>query len=356
MSGEYAVASANRAKIEGFKRLMRETAQRTFVFARRGVAVRGNGPGVELNIRMPLVISPVTEGVGHKTWVAAWWHQEKGDPSGYSCVAVDDVMMGSVDVLREGGLPLIYTCSVAAGTRDWFADVAVRDALARGYYEGCRLAGVVLVQGESEALPHLMRSREPVRDAPILSGCCIGVVEAPYSWFGAIRPGDLLFGVKSSGLHANGSALLIEKAMERPKGFAEVLSSGKTVGEEALVPTQCYVTLIEALLRAEVAGIRAIEPVTGGGVAAIFKRGESWTYRIQQWVEPPSIFEYPLLAGVPLEQCLTTFNWGIGLYLIVAERRADEVRKVSETAGWELYHLGCVEPGERKIIFEPEGA
>lgn len=343
--------------IDPFKREMREMARRTFGFpAQRGVKVTERGPSAEFNISLPLTIAPVLEQPGHKSYVAEWLYERTQDAAYFKPVAIDTVMMAVVDVLRCGALPVLYTDLVITGASGWFTDEARWRALIGGLYEGCRLTGMALVQGESASLPYLVGPALGTASALLLAGCAIGVMRAPYSWFGPMRAGDLIFGVASSGLHANGTALVIERALKLQGQFLYQLWDGRTVGEHALIPTANYVPLVEALIERAVGGIRMIEPVTGGGVTAIItKREESFTYRIQHWTKVPPLMQLMLYLGVSLEACLRTFNWGVGLYLVVGERSADDVGAAARDAGYELVHLGQVEPGERKIIFEPEG-
>jgi phosphoribosylaminoimidazole (AIR) synthetase len=71
--------------------------------------------------------------------------------------------------------------------------------------------------------------------------------------------------------------------------------------------------------------------------------------------EIPPLFRFMLEIGVSLEDCLTTFNWGIGFYIFVPEEEAGRAIKTGGKAGYELLDLGRVEKGERCVIFEPEG-
>ena len=100
--------------------------------------------------------------------------------------------------------------------------------------------------------------------------------------------------------------------------------------------------------------IHAFLPGTGGGVSKIAYEKRPFTYHIKRWVEPPALFQFMLKLGVALEDCLTTFNWGIGFYIVVPEKEVDRTLKIGELAGYELLHLGEVEKGERQVIFEPE--
>jgi phosphoribosylaminoimidazole (AIR) synthetase len=95
-------------------------------------------------------------------------------------------------------------------------------------------------------------------------------------------------------------------------------------------------------------------PGTGGGVGKIAFDKRPFTYRIHNWIEVPPLFQFMRELGVSLEDCLTTFNWGIGYYIFVPPQEVDYAISIAKKAGYELFDLGVVEKGERKVIFEPE--
>jgi phosphoribosylaminoimidazole (AIR) synthetase len=141
--------------------------------------------------------------------------------------------------------------------------------------------------------------------------------------------------------------------MTLPEKFLTKLSNGNTLGEEALIPTRSYVALVEALLEAEV-DIHALLPGTGSGISKVAFDKRPFTYRIHTWVEVPPLFLFMRELGVSLEDCLTTFNWGIGYYIVVPSQEVERIIKIGKQAGYQLVDLGQVEKGERKVIFEPE--
>jgi len=132
-----------------------------------------------------------------------------------------------------------------------------------------------------------------------------------------------------------------------------MLPNGRTLGEEALIPTRSYVALVEALLEAGI-HIHALLPGTGDGVGKIAFDKRPLTYRIRRWVEVPPLFQFMRELGVALEDCLKTFNWGIGFYVFVPEEGVEHILEIGQKVGYELCDLGEVEQGERCVVFEPE--
>jgi len=265
--------------------------------------------------------------------------------------------MAANDVICQGALPVIYTDEVAAGDSEWFMDEKRSRDLAESFYRACEICGMALPAGESPALRYLVKAEPPVRSAPSLSGCVTGLVAPPDRMVTGekLRAGDRIIGAPSSGLHANGISLVIKRALALKDKFLHLLPNGKTVGEEALIPTRSYVGLVEALQEKNVE-IHALLGGTGGGISKIAYAKKAFTYRVKRWVaEVPPLFRFMLEVGVSLNDCLTTFNWGIGFYIYVPEDEAERTIRAGKDAGYDLIDLGQVEEGPRCVIFEPEG-
>ena len=113
--------------------------------------------------------------------------------------------------------------------------------------------------------------------------------------------------------------------------------------------------LVDALLNSEV-DIHAILPATGDGLGKLAYDRRPFTYRIRNWVIVPEIFWFIREEfRVRIEDCLKTFNWGIGIYFFLPRRHVKKAIDAAKKAGYELTELGIVEEGERKVIFEPTG-
>ena len=362
MGGEYAQAGVDYSKIEPFKRAMVEVGKRTLYFPNaRDVYIDEEAlgtHGVIYSYRGPH--SPMwcktQEGLGNKNWIAEWMYQYSGTgKTYYDGIGIDTALMAANDVICQGALPIVYTDEVAAGDSEWFQDERRAEDLAKSFYQACEMCGMALPAGESPALRYLVKAEPPVESAPSLSGCVTGII-APNSRKTTgekLSVGDRIIGATSSGLHANGISLVIRRAKTLKDEFLHVLPNGHTLGEEALIPTRCYVQLVEALLEEEI-DIHALLAGTGGGVSKIAYDKRAFTYRVKHWVEPPVLFQFMREIGVSLEDCLNTFNWGIGFYIFVPEAEVDRTLKIGKSTGYELLYLGEVERGERQVIFEPE--
>jgi phosphoribosylformylglycinamidine cyclo-ligase len=297
------------------------------------------------------------EGLGNKNWIAEWMYQHAGTGrTYYEGIGIDTALMAANDVICQGALPVIYTDEVAAGDSEWFMDEKRSADLAESFYQACAMCGMALPAGESPALRYLVKAEPPVRSAPSLSGCVTGIITPPDRMVTGekLAVGDRIIGAPASGLHANGISLVIKRALALKDQFLHLLPNGRTLGEEALIPTRSYVRLVEALQEQGIE-VHSLLGGTGGGISKIAYAKKAFTYRVKRWVEEvPPLFRFLLETGVSLNDCLTTFNWGIGFYIFVPEAEAERTLKTGQEAGYDLIDLGRVEAGERCVIFEPE--
>ena len=204
------------------------------------------------------------------------------------------------DVLTTGADPLFLLDYVAAASLD-LDQVA---ELVEGAAEVCRAAGVALVGGETAELPGIYRDRELD-----FAGTCVGIVERERLVDGSrCRPGDVVVGFPSSGLHANGFSLV-----------RRILEVEAYDGSDLLAPTRLYLDEVRELR--ERTEVRALAHVTGGGIAGNLARvlPEGVEARIDwdAWERPP-VVEW-LARHVDEEELRRVFNLGIGYCAVVPE-------------------------------------
>jgi phosphoribosylformylglycinamidine cyclo-ligase len=353
---EYAQAGVDYGEIKFFKETMQAVGQRTLEFPKkRDVYVSSQGSyyyrGREIHAWYLTI-----EGLGNQNWIAEWMAQYAGTGrSYYEKIGWNTALMAVNDSIAKGAMPVAYTDEVAAGDSKWFANEQRTNDLAESFYQVCEHVGMALVQGESSSLRYLVKAEAPVKSAPSLSGCVVGII-APCSRLiqrDLLVAGDRIIGVAASGLHANGISLVIKRAMTLKDKLLTKLPNGNTLGDEALIPVRSYVALVDALLSAEVE-IHALVPGTGSGLSKIASDKRPFTYRIHSWLEVPMLFQYMRELGVSLFDCLTTFNWGAGYYIFVPKDQVGRTLLFGKAYGYDLREVGAVEDSERKVIFEPE--
>lgn len=280
--------------------------------------------------RRPLLASS-TDGVGTKIVIAR--AMDIHDTIGQDLVAmvVDDIVVC-------GAKPLVMTDYIACGkvVPERIADIV------RGIAQGCEMAGVALVGGETAEHPGVM-----AEDDYDVAGAAIGVVEAD-AMLGPdkVRSGDVVVAMASSGLHSNGYSL-VRRVVEHAGWSLDTHLDelGRTVGEELLVPTRIYSKLCVDLA-ASVQGLHAFSHVTGGGLAAnvarIMPTGLAATVARDAW-DLPAVFSAVQAAGnVPWNDLESTLNMGVGMVAVVSADDADAVMNASRAAGVDAWVLGEV--------------
>ena len=290
-----------------------------------------NGPEKKYND--PVLVS-CTDGVGTKLKVAC-------QVGRHDTVGIDLVAMSVNDAICCGAAPIFFLDYVAM-PKD---DPALLEQIVRGIAGGCAESNAALIGGETAIMSDLYQPGEYD-----LAGFCVGVAERSEIIDGrAIRPGDTLIGVASSGFHSNGYSL-IRKAVFEMGGLkasdkvAEL--GGKTVGEILLEPTRIYVRPALALLEQFKAndGIRGIAHITGGGLVENLSRilpdGTFASIEEGAWPVPPMFDWLQKLGNIDDDEMARVFNRGIGLVLVVRPDIAAEVRTSLQTMGLESWSIG----------------
>jgi phosphoribosylformylglycinamidine cyclo-ligase len=280
------------------------------------------------------LLAAATDGVGTKLDVAL-------AAGRLDTVGIDLVAMCADDVVCTGAEPLFFLDYLATG-RVVPEDVA---AIVAGISAGCRRAGCALLGGETAEHPGSMRP-----DELDLAGFCIGIVEER-SMLGPDRvaDGDVLLGLASSGLHANGYSL-VRKALLEEAGYGldDVLPRlGRSLADELLEPTAVYTPLVLELAREGL--LHAAAHVTGGGLVENVPRSLPDGLRAEiDWVSWPVPAVFDLVAeasGATEGDMRRTFNLGIGMALVVAPDAVDAVHARVEAAGTPAFDIGRVTSG-----------
>jgi phosphoribosylformylglycinamidine cyclo-ligase len=259
-------------------------------------------------------LAAATDGVGTKIEIA----RETGR---LDTVGIDLVAMCADDVVCTGAEPLFLLDYLSVG-RVVPERVA---AIVAGVAEGCRRAGCALLGGETAEHPGVM-----AEDQFDLAGFCVGVVEesrrlGPH----LVREGDVLIGLPSSGLHANGYSLA-RSALLGTAGYAldeDLPRLGRPLADELLEPTTIYAPLVAALARDGL--VRAAAHVTGGGIPGNVPRalpnGLGVEIREATWRRHP-VFDLILeTSGASVDDMRATFNMGIGMVVVIDPAHADAV-------------------------------
>ena len=285
----------------------------------------------------PVLLSG-TDGVGTKLKIA--FLLDRHDTIGIDCVA-----MCVNDVACAGGEPLFFLDYIACGK-----NVPEKIAtIVSGVAEGCVQAGCALVGGETAEHPGLMPE-----DEYDLAGFSVGACDRKDLITGEeLKPGDILIGIASSGVHSNGFSLvrnIFEMSKENLTRFYPEL--GAPLGEVLLAPTRIYV---KALKSAKEAGVRihACSHITGGGfyenVPRMLKDGIRAVVKKDSY-EVPAIFRLMAERGEVSEHVMyNTFNMGVGMMVAVDPADVEKTLRAFKAAGETCFVIGECKAGEKGV-------
>jgi phosphoribosylformylglycinamidine cyclo-ligase len=283
--------------------------------------------------RDPVLVSG-TDGVGTKVKIAAAARK-------FDTVGIDLVAMCVNDILVHGAEPLFFLDYYATGklSSDEGAQVV------SGIAEGCRQAGCALLGGETAEMPSVY-----ARGEFDLAGFAVGAVDRRAIVDGSpVRPGDVLVGLFSSGLHSNGYSLA-RKVVFDILGWRigrRVPEWSAAVGEELLRPTRIYVRPVLSLLRKM--RILGMAHITGGGITGNVPRslpdGVTAVVDRSAWEIPPVFHTICAAARLPDAEAFRTFNMGIGMVLMLRPGDADRAVAHFRRAGFPAAVIGEVRKG-----------
>jgi phosphoribosylformylglycinamidine cyclo-ligase len=310
------------------------------------------------NYKDPVLVA-CCDGVGTKVKLAA----EMGV---YNTVGIDLVAMNVNDLIVQGAEPLIFLDYIAVPT----VDKKMLAALVEGVAEGCKQSGCALLGGETANMPDVYAAGDFD-----LAGFCVGVVELKRAINPTrVKPGDVVLGLASAGIHSNGYSLvrkvvkhagldlgkvyeeLNEKSPkgQRAKGPKKKNGNGapKTLGEVLLTPTRIYAGNIVKLQRNYRVKnvISGMAHITGSGLADNLVRsipkGCDAVIDRSSWPVPPVFTFLQQHGNIDDEEMKRVFNLGIGYCVIVRKAFAESIKEQLEKLGEKVFVIGEVVKGK----------
>ena len=289
-------------------------------------------------IKEPVLVSG-TDGVGTKLKIA--FLTGKFDTVGIDCVA-----MCVNDVVCAAAKPLFFLDYIAVGKNrpEVVADIV------KGVSAGCIKAGCALIGGETAEMPGFYPE-----DEFDLAGFCVGLADKQnITDCASIRPGDVIVGMPSTGVHSNGFSLvrkLLVNGEESMKVYSDEL--GMTVGEALLTPTEIYVKPLLALM--ESVKVKGAAHITGGGfyenVPRMLPEGVCAELNTKAIPVLP-IFDLLAKTGnIEAREMYNTFNMGVGMMVVVKKEEADKAVEILTACGEKAKVIGEVKKGEHTVSF-----
>lgn len=299
-------------------------------------------PG-EASYQDPVLVSG-TDGVGTKLKVAQL-------AARFDTVGIDLVAMSVNDVLCLGAEPLLFLDYLAMGKDN--PDLI--GSLVKGVSDGCVECGASLLGGETAIMPDIYHDGDFD-----MAGFCVGIAERSRLIDGkAIRPGDVVIGLPSSGLHSNGYSLIRKVVFGIAKLTIDqrIPELGKTVAEVLLEPTRLYPRLIQSILksyRVKVA-ISGLAHITGGGlkdnIERLLPEGCRLSLERAAWQVPPVFTWLQKLGGIDRDEMYHVFNMGIGFAVIARPQFVDSIRRQLSRAGSDSWIVGQIKSGPRGVDY-----
>ncbi|SLN10189.1 phosphoribosylformylglycinamidine cyclo-ligase [Ruegeria meonggei] len=276
----------------------------------------------------PILVG-ATDGVGTKLRIAI-------DTGVVDGVGIDLVAMCVNDLICQGAEPLFFLDYFATGKLD--TDTAAR--IIEGIAEGCVQSGCALIGGETAEMPGMYPDGEFD-----LAGFSVGAMERGAHLPAEVQVGDVLLGLASNGVHSNGYSLVRKLVEISGLGWdaASPFSDG-SLGEALLTPTRLYVKSALQAIRA--GGVHALAHITGGGLTEnlprVLSEGQGAEVDLNAWDLPPVFRWMAETGGIAESEMLKTFNCGLGMIVVCAADRAEDLTTLLAEAGETVSRIGTV--------------
>ena len=292
-------------------------------------------------VKDPVLVAG-TDGVGTKLEIA--FAVGKHDT-----VGIDLVAMCVNDIVCQGAEPFLFLDYIATSK----VEKALTNQIIAGVIEGCRQAKCALVGGETAQMPGFYPEGEYD-----LAGMALGMADRKKLLPRRdVKPGDIVIGLPSSGLHSNGYSLARKALLERGKLSLSkrIPELGRTLGEELLEPTRIYVKALVSMMKDKKLGpsIKGFANVTGGGLLEnlprVLPKGTSIHLDETTWDQPPVFDLIKRIGQVDEREMHRTFNCGIGMVAVVKPAAWEGVCHFLKRQGHRARVIGEVEKGKQDV-------
>ena len=269
-----------------------------------------------------------TDGVGTKLKLAFEWNM-------HDTVGIDLVAMSVNDVLVQGAEPLFFLDYFACGKLHVDTAAAVVGGIARG----CEESGCALIGGETAEMPGMYPDGEYD-----LAGFCVGAVEKSKILSGRdVKPGDVVLGLASAGVHSNGFSL-VRKCIDRAAAQLPATLDGQPFRQAVMAPTRLYVKSVLATLAQH--PVKALAHITGGGllenIPRVLPEGTAAHLRKGSWPQTELFAWLQKTAAISDFEMNRTFNNGIGMVVVIAADQAQAAAATLRAQGETVYEIGVI--------------
>ena len=252
-----------------------------------------------------------TDGVGTKVVIANLMKK-------YDTVGIDCVAMNVNDIICIGATPISFVDYIAANKNDQ----KIFKEIVKGLVVGAKKSKVPIVGGETAIMSDLFAGKGFSFD---LAGMVVGLLSKDEMVLGnKIKPGDVIIGANSTGIHSNGYSLA-RKALLKKFSVKDKIKGVGVLGEALLKPTEIYVNpVLEIISKFKINGLAHI---TGGAFTKLL-RLKNIGFEIDSLPKLPPIIELIQDQGVPKKEMYKTFNMGVGFCVIGSKDNASEIKSI----------------------------
>lgn len=276
------------------------------------------------------------DGVGTKVIVAQMMNK-------FNTIGIDCIAMNVNDVICVGAHPIAFIDYIALRqTNEWLLQ-----EIARGLVKGAQQSKMAIVGGETAVLGDMIAGAS--ENAFDLAGMVMGIVRERPILGRMVKPGDIILGVESSGLHSNGYTLARKVLLSKYSvdDYADHLV--QTVGEELLMPTRIYVNPVNDILKRRVV-VHGIANITGGGLTKLVRLNPRVRYVFDNLPAPTGIFKQIQVDGkIDSREMYRTFNMGVGFCLVAPKASTDQIISVFEKHKMRCEPVGKIEKGSGAV-------
>jgi phosphoribosylformylglycinamidine cyclo-ligase len=338
----YADAGVDIERANRTKQRIRYLAHKTF---NRSVLSEIGGFGGLFSIdkrryRDPVLVSSV-DGVGTKLKIAF-------EMNLHHTIGADLVNHCVNDIAVQGAAPMFFMDYFATGK----LEPEVAEKVISGIADACKQNGCALIGGETAEMPGFYGNGEYD-----LAGFIVGVVDRDRIITGKdVKPGDVLLGLPSTGLHTNGYSLarklFFSSARYSPETYVNEIK-GK-VGTELMKTHKSYWPVVRRMIEAD--AVTAVAHITGGGITEnlprVLPKGTAAIVEIGSWPVLPIFEHLQAIGNVTQDEMLRTFNMGIGMILVVPAAKFKKAQTILDRCSEKGYTIGRIVKGDRKVIYQ----
>ncbi len=339
----YRDAGVDVGKIRTAQKSMGEIISTTHKMIAAGKVVSGFGHYAGLIKLGHELLALHCDGVGTKVLVAQLMNK-------FNTIGIDCVAMNVNDVICVGAQPVGFIDYVALRQ----PNEGLLQEIAKGLVEGARQSQMAIVGGETAVLPDVIACEE--ENAFDLAGMVMGVVIKGKPILGsAIKPGDVILGVESSGLHSNGYTLARKVLLSKYSVDDNADHLVQTVGEELLIPTRIYVRPVMEMLKKKIR-VHGLANITGGSFTKLPRLNAKVRYDLDDLPTPTGIFKQIQVDGeIDTREMYRTFNMGVGFCVIAPKASADDVIRVFAKYKMRCRAIGMIEKGNGEVAARIDG-